>query len=121
MALKHLLAAGLATAVLGGCAIAPENAAPDQVFLLNNRLTVIFSNGMQCRVENISDHLSGEMTGCPVPARYDILMDRPGYFPNSITEPYADVYIIKPSGHVTRFKKPDSRNWSASIWDFDDD
>ena len=121
MVLKHLLAAGLATALLGGCAIAPENAAPDKVFLLNNRLTVIFSNGMTCRVENISDRLSGEMTGCAVPARYEIMMDRPGYFPDSLTEPYADVYIIKPSGHVTRFKKPDSRNWSSSIWDDNED
>lgn len=59
MALKSVLAAGLVTAVLGGCAIAPENAAPDKVFLLSNHLTVIFSNGMQCRVENISQHLSG--------------------------------------------------------------
>lgn len=111
MALKQMIVAGLSAAVLGGCAIAPENAAPDKVFLLNNRLTVIFSNGMQCRVENISERLSGEMTGCPVPARYDILMDRPGYFPDTITEPYADVYIIKPSGHVKKFEKPDSRNW----------
>ena len=117
MALKSVLAAGLVTAVLGGCAIAPENAAPDKVFLLSNHLTVIFSNGMQCRVENISQHLSGELTNCPVPARYEVLMDRPGYFGDSLTEPYADIYIIKPNGYVTRFKKPDSRNWSASIWD----
>ena len=47
-------------------------------------------------------------------------MDRPGYFGDSLTEPYADIYIIKPNGYVTRFKKPDSRNWNSSIWDDDD-
>ena len=120
MALKQMIVAGLSAAVLGGCAIAPENAAPDKVFLLNNRLTVIFSNGMQCRVENISERLSGEMTGCPVPARYDILMDRPGYFPDTITEPYAYVYIIKPSGHVKKFEKPDSRNWKEVFHERED-
>ena len=120
MALKSVLAAGLATALLGGCAITPQDAAPDKVFLLSNRLTVIFSNGMQCRVENISEHLSGELTNCPVPAQYEVLMDRPGYFPDSISEPYADIYITKPNGYVTRFKKPDSRNWHASIWDEDE-
>ena len=120
MALKPMIVAGLSAAVLAGCAIAPENAAPDKVFLLNNRLTVIFSNGMQCRVENISERLSGEMTGCPVPARYDILMDRPGYFPDTITEPYADVYIIKPSGHVKKFEKPDSQNWKEVFHERED-
>lgn len=117
MALKSVLAAGLAAAVLGGCAITPENATPDKVFLLSDRLTVIFSNGMQCRVENISQHLSGEMTGCPVPTRYEVLMDRPGYFPDSLTEPYADIYISRPGGYVTQFKKPNSRNWWYNIWD----
>ena len=92
----------------------------DRVFLLNDRLTVIFSNGMQCRVDNISQRLSGEMTGCPVSARYDILMDRPGYFPDTITEPYADIYIIKPDGFVKRFEKPDSRNWKEVFREHDD-
>ncbi|MBA4490476.1 hypothetical protein [Paracoccus sp. S1E-3] len=109
--MKQAIAAGLTAAALGGCAITPENAVADRVFLLNDRLTVIFSNGMQCRVGNVSQRPSGDMTGCPVPARYDIQMDRPGYFPDSLTEPYADIYIIKPDGYVKRFQKPDSRNW----------
>ncbi len=113
MHLKHMLAAGLATAVLGGCAMTPDMAAPDDVFFLNNRLTVIFSNGMQCRAGRVAQNLSGEFPGCPVASRYEVKNYRQSYFGDSLTEPYADVTITKANGYSKEFKFPRSRRWRA--------
>jgi len=115
MALKTLAAAGLAVAVLAGCAIPNSRAVPDDVSLLNDRLSVSFSNGVRCRVEGISEQPTGTLTGCPIPAQYDVRMQRPGYFGDVITEPYADILITDASGRVHLFKTPGSRNWSARL------
>ncbi|MFV0409817.1 MAG: hypothetical protein ACK5LJ_09030 [Paracoccus sp. (in: a-proteobacteria)] len=118
MSAKTIIAATLAVASLAACASAPVNpdVPPDQALLLSDRLTVIFMNGVQCRVENVAQHLSGELEGCPVPAHYEIRMQQPGHFGNGVAEPYADIIITQPSGRRTLIKKPDSRNWTGRDW-----
>lgn len=110
MALKPILAATLATATLGACAITPEQAVPDDIFLLQNHLTVIFSNGMQCRVENITQNPVGTIPNCPVPAQYSVDFLGKSHFGDMLTEPYADVTITKPSGIDYEFKRPRPRD-----------
>ncbi|MFD1794498.1 hypothetical protein FQV27_07580 [Paracoccus aurantiacus] len=106
MALKQLLAACAATASLSACAIPASQAVPDEIFLLNDRLTVIFSNGVQCRVEEISQNLAGDLSGCPVPAQYRVTIDRPSYLGNVVTEPYAEVSLTTSDGKTYQFKRP---------------
>ncbi|WBU57266.1 hypothetical protein [Paracoccus sediminicola] len=115
MALKSILTAALAAAALTGCAIPNARAVPDDVRLLNDRLSVTFSNGVQCHVENVSQRMSGALPDCPVAASYDLRGARDSYFGNRITEPYADVAITTADGRVTAIKTPESRDWPARL------
>ncbi|WBU64583.1 hypothetical protein [Paracoccus aerodenitrificans] len=109
MRVKPIMIAA-ATASLAACAIPDDRANPDDVILLSDRLTVIFSNGEQCHVEEVSKRLIGDFPSCPVNARYEISFIAPDYFGNRYTEPYADVTITTADGRETLFKTPHSRD-----------
>ncbi|MFV0293342.1 MAG: hypothetical protein ACK5II_09050 [Paracoccus sp. (in: a-proteobacteria)] len=122
MVLKQILVAGIAVSTLAGCAIPNDQAVPDDVILIGNRLTVIFSNGMQCHANNVTGSVTGTFTDCPVPARYDVMMQSSGYFGNGVAEPHADILVTMPDGREKLLKTPESRNWTErGLSDSDDD
>ena len=113
MSVKQVVIAGIATAALSACAIPNERAVPDDVNLIGGRLTVLFSNGMQCRADNIAGSTSGVFADCPVPVRYDVTMKSRGHLIAGLFEPYADVLVTMPDGRSKLLKTPESRNWTA--------
>ena len=112
----RMIAAGMAVATLSACAISNEQAVPDDVMFIGNRLNVFFSNGMQCYSDNIVGSASGTFEHCPIPVRYDVTMQSRTRLHVGLTEPFADVIVIMPDGRTKLLKTPESRNWTASAF-----
>ncbi|TKW65846.1 MAG: hypothetical protein DI616_13310 [Paracoccus denitrificans] len=109
----RILAAGLAAAALAGCAIPNERAVPDEVTFVGSRLSVYFSNGMQCHSDGVVGSASGSFDRCPIPARYDVTIHSGTLLPAGLAEPFADIVVTMPDGRWKLFKTPESRNWTA--------
>lgn len=113
MLTNRVLAACLAAATLAGCAISNEQAVPDDVVFVGNRLKVYFSNGMVCHSDNIRGSASGSFASCPLPVRYDVIMHSRDHLGIGLTEPYADIVVTMPDGRQKLLKTPESRNWTG--------
>ncbi|HMQ42560.1 MAG TPA: hypothetical protein PKC09_14955 [Paracoccus sp. (in: a-proteobacteria)] len=114
MSTKRFLAAGLVTATLAGCAIPNDQAVPDHVTFVGNRLKVTLSNGQQCYSDNIAGSAAGTFDHCPIPMRYDVRMASRAHLATGLTEPYADILVTMPDGRTSLMKTPESRNWTGS-------
>ena len=117
----RILAAGATALTLAGCAISNEQAVPDDVMFVGNRLNVFFSNGMQCYSDNIVGTASGTFEHCPIPVRYDVIMHQRTRIAVGLVEPFADITVTKPDGRWKLLKTPGSRNWTAHGVNGDDD
>lgn len=114
MSRKYILAAAIMTTSLAGCAIPNDQAVPDHVTFVGNRLKVTLSNGQHCYSDNIAGSASGTFDHCPVPARYEVRMASKTHLATGLTEPYADILVTMPDGRSTLMKTPESRNWTGS-------
>ena len=92
----RILAAGATALTLAGCAISNEQAVPDDVMFVGNRLNVFFSNGMQCYSDNIVGTASGTFEHCPIPVRYDVIMHQRTRIAVGLVEPFADITVTMP-------------------------
>lgn len=108
------LALLVACTALTACAVNPPAANPDVVTLNSTRMTVLFTDGTNCRVD-LAAGRSGTLPDCPHPLRYEVEVQRANPLApllGDLVAPYALIALSDGAGRTWRYRSPASRDWT---------